>query len=275
MHNNIMAAGFQEDSSTQCLGPGRIQQGRSRFLWYIDTKPNGEGLKKSILSGPYIPSTVLVQAVASTERLWISIGKLRTGESMNVQDVKTNSSGNLGRCYFSRMENQWTEQGVPLQAEQADWLADTDEEIDEQELEAHYSFMAKIQEVLPEEIQYQQNNLETESNEDDEYVKSLEKEFTELESEKADFFKAIYVLLLEEVLSKGMLQIHLDSFSTSKYETPKVSQDFLTMIQRNLQAQVISCPVRDRGTKFLNKTLHAYFKEEGIEHQTSTPRTPE
>ncbi|GJS49455.1 retrovirus-related pol polyprotein from transposon TNT 1-94 [Tanacetum coccineum] len=160
-------------------------------------------------------------------------------------------------------------------AEQADWLADTDEEIDEQELEAHYSFMAKIQEVLPEEIQYQQNNLETESNEDDEYVKSLEKEFTELESEKADFFKAIYVLLLEEVLSKGMLQIHLDSFSTSKYETPKVSQDFLTMIQRNLQAQVISCPVRDRGTKFLNKTLHAYFKEEGIEHQTSTPRTPE
>ncbi|GKG28380.1 hypothetical protein Tco_0406707, partial [Tanacetum coccineum] len=37
-----------------------------------------------------------------------------------------------------------TEQGVPLQAEQADWLEDTDEEIDEQELEAHYSYMAKI-----------------------------------------------------------------------------------------------------------------------------------
>ncbi|GJR06813.1 retrovirus-related pol polyprotein from transposon TNT 1-94 [Tanacetum coccineum] len=28
------------------------------------------------------------------------------------------------------------------------------------------------------------------------------------------------------------------------------------------------------GTEFLNKTLHAFFKEEGIEHQTSTPRTP-
>nr|GEZ04263.1 hypothetical protein [Tanacetum cinerariifolium] len=38
------------------------------------------------------------------------------------------------------------EQGVPLQAEQYDWLADTDEEIDEQELEARYSYMAKIQE---------------------------------------------------------------------------------------------------------------------------------
>ncbi|GKB37759.1 retrovirus-related pol polyprotein from transposon TNT 1-94 [Tanacetum coccineum] len=39
------------------------------------------------------------------------------------------------------------EQGVPLQAEQSDWLADMDEEIDEHELEAHYSYMAKIQEV--------------------------------------------------------------------------------------------------------------------------------
>nr|GFC14544.1 hypothetical protein [Tanacetum cinerariifolium] len=39
------------------------------------------------------------------------------------------------------------EQGFPLQAEQYDWLADTDEEVDEQELEAHYSYMAKIQEV--------------------------------------------------------------------------------------------------------------------------------
>nr|GEY72417.1 copia protein [Tanacetum cinerariifolium] len=39
------------------------------------------------------------------------------------------------------------EKGVPLQAEQYDWLADTDEEIDEQELEAHYSYMENIQEV--------------------------------------------------------------------------------------------------------------------------------
>ncbi|GKA71982.1 ribonuclease H-like domain-containing protein [Tanacetum coccineum] len=30
-----------------------------------------------------------------------------------------------------------------------------------------------------------------------------------------------------------------------------------------------------KGTEFLNKTLNAFFKEEGIEHQTSTPRTCE
>ncbi|GJZ80786.1 hypothetical protein Tco_0645780 [Tanacetum coccineum] len=40
------------------------------------------------------------------------------------------------------------EKGVPLRVEQSDWLDDTNEEIDEKELEAHYSFMAKIQEVV-------------------------------------------------------------------------------------------------------------------------------
>ncbi|GJS73511.1 retrovirus-related pol polyprotein from transposon TNT 1-94 [Tanacetum coccineum] len=46
---------------------------------------------------------------------------------------------------------------------------------------------------------------------------------------------------------------------------------------RTIVRLVIRCVIvrTDRGTEFLNKTLHAYFKEEGIEHQTSTPRTPE
>ncbi|GKD68377.1 hypothetical protein Tco_1322467 [Tanacetum coccineum] len=39
------------------------------------------------------------------------------------------------------------EKGVQVQVEQSDWLAYMDEEIDEQELEAHYSYMAKTQEV--------------------------------------------------------------------------------------------------------------------------------
>nr|GFA69781.1 putative ribonuclease H-like domain-containing protein [Tanacetum cinerariifolium] len=43
---------------------------------------------------------------------------------------------------------------------------------------------------------------------------------------------------------------------------------------RILQALVITVRI-DRGTEFLNKTLNAFFKEEGIEHQTSTARTPE
>ncbi|GJZ12570.1 hypothetical protein Tco_0547800 [Tanacetum coccineum] len=343
MHNNIMVAGSKD--LPPMLGPGRYSQWRSRFLWYIDTKINGEGLTKCILSGPYVPSTVLVQAVAATEgnhavlqhttietvlnmtpenkehfqyekeaifllltgigdeiystvdacntanEMWIAIEKLQQGESLNVQIIskvqsistscaaqpysenkyllkhqnpqRTNATSSfktkfiyprqgkeiakpvtpqsetvsdedndpeqaqmdkemqknlaLLAKYFKKLykptnnnlrtssnprnktedtpprynnDNQsgqfgnqrkitvagaretvgdsWkpkrvkdytyhkekmmmckqVEQGVPLQVEQADWLEDTDEEIDEQELEAQYSFMAKIQEVL-------------------------------------------------------------------------------------------------------------------------------
>nr|GEZ52997.1 retrovirus-related Pol polyprotein from transposon TNT 1-94 [Tanacetum cinerariifolium] len=62
-------------------------------------------------------------------------------------------------------------------------------------------------------------------------------------------------------------------FLRSKDETPEVLKDFLTMIQRNLQAPVITVRT-DKDTEFLNKTLNAFFKEKGIEHQTSTTRTP-
>nr|GFA28037.1 hypothetical protein [Tanacetum cinerariifolium] len=63
-------------------------------------------------------------------------------------------------------------------------------------------------------------------------------------------------------------------FLRFKDETPEVLKEFLMMIQRNLQAPVNTVRT-DRGTEFLNKTLNAFFKEEGIEHQTSTARTPE
>ncbi|GJZ91572.1 hypothetical protein Tco_0663499 [Tanacetum coccineum] len=71
------------------------------------------------------------------------------------------------------------EQGVQLQAEQADWLEDTDEEIDEQELEAHYSFMAKIQEVLPEESSSTDQPLEQVQNNDENNVFANERRHSE------------------------------------------------------------------------------------------------
>ncbi|GKA12495.1 retrovirus-related pol polyprotein from transposon TNT 1-94 [Tanacetum coccineum] len=76
--------------------------------------------------------------------------------------------------------------------------------------------------------------------------------------------------------SKGRLNLlHMDlcgpmrvaSINGKRYildETLEVLKDFLMMIKRNLQALVISIRT-DRGTEFLNKTLNAFFKEEGIE----------
>ncbi|GJX69460.1 retrovirus-related pol polyprotein from transposon TNT 1-94 [Tanacetum coccineum] len=63
-------------------------------------------------------------------------------------------------------------------------------------------------------------------------------------------------------------------FLRSKDKTPKVLIDFLKLVQRGLHAQVRTVRT-NKGTEFLNKTLHEYFAQEGIKHETSTARTPE
>ncbi|GJX04367.1 hypothetical protein Tco_0190283 [Tanacetum coccineum] len=65
MHNNIMAAGLRD--CPPMLAMGRYAQWRSRFLRYIDTRPNGDALRKCILEGPYTPSTVIILVVPVTE----------------------------------------------------------------------------------------------------------------------------------------------------------------------------------------------------------------
>nr|GFA04227.1 integrase, catalytic region, zinc finger, CCHC-type, peptidase aspartic, catalytic [Tanacetum cinerariifolium] len=60
----------------------------------------------------------------------------------------------------------------------------------------------------------------------------------------------------------------------SKDDTLEVLIDFLRLVQRGLQAQVGTVQT-DKGTEFLNQTLHAYFAAEGIQHQMSVARTPE
>nr|GEW84958.1 hypothetical protein [Tanacetum cinerariifolium] len=65
MHNNIMAAGSRD--RPPMLATELYPQWQSRFLRYIDTRPNGDALRKCILSGLYKPTTVLVQAVDATD----------------------------------------------------------------------------------------------------------------------------------------------------------------------------------------------------------------
>nr|GEU90421.1 hypothetical protein [Tanacetum cinerariifolium] len=142
MHNDIMEAGSRD--RPPMLAPGRYPQWRLRFLRYVDTRPNGEALRKCILNGPYKPTTILVQAVEATDdspavhehttvetptnmspenkayflaekeaihliptgirddiystvdacqttqEMWEAIERLQQGESLNIQDVKTN-----------------------------------------------------------------------------------------------------------------------------------------------------------------------------------------
>nr|GEU90396.1 hypothetical protein [Tanacetum cinerariifolium] len=62
-------------------------------------------------------------------------------------------------------------------------------------------------------------------------------------------------------------------FLRSKDETPQVLIDFFKLVRRGLHAQVRTIQT-DKGTKFSNKTLHEYFAQEGIEHQTSVSQRP-
>ncbi|GJS64193.1 hypothetical protein Tco_0678757 [Tanacetum coccineum] len=112
------------------------------------------------------------------------------------------------------------DKGVPLQAEQANCLEDTDEEIDEQELEARYSYMSKIQEVPTansgtdtKPLEKTQNDsfkfvpeLKQEMHADLKYVESLEKEIDELESDK-EKFSNMYDLLLQECVSQDVMYL--------------------------------------------------------------------
>ncbi|GJU23760.1 retrovirus-related pol polyprotein from transposon TNT 1-94 [Tanacetum coccineum] len=149
MHNNIMAAGSRD--RPPMLAIGRYAQWRSRFLRYIDTRPNGDALRKCILKGPYTPTIVTTPAVPATEdspavpeqttvetvmnmtpenrahfesekeaihliltgigdeiystvdacqtaqEMWEAIERLQQGESLNIQDVKTNLFWEFGQ----------------------------------------------------------------------------------------------------------------------------------------------------------------------------------
>ncbi|GKA67235.1 hypothetical protein Tco_0767043 [Tanacetum coccineum] len=65
MHNNIMAAGSRDH--LPMLATRRYAQWRSRFLRYIDIRPNGDALRKCILEGPYTPSIVIFPVVPATD----------------------------------------------------------------------------------------------------------------------------------------------------------------------------------------------------------------
>nr|GEV34932.1 hypothetical protein [Tanacetum cinerariifolium] len=94
------------------------------------------------------------------------------------------------------------EQGVLLQPEQYDWLADTDEEIDKQELEAHYSYMAKIQENEQNDVESDDErvalaNLKLDVDENKKIQKQLKKANTTLAQELKE---------CKAILAKTMVQ---------------------------------------------------------------------
>ncbi|GJU50447.1 integrase, catalytic region, zinc finger, CCHC-type containing protein [Tanacetum coccineum] len=86
----------------------------------------------------------------------------------------------------------------------------------------------------------------------------------------------LYSITLQDSTTPNPICLMVKATSSqawSKEETPGVLINFLPHVQRGLHAQVTTVRT-DKGTEFLNKTLHAYFAKEGIRHEMSTARIP-
>ncbi|GJW07209.1 retrovirus-related pol polyprotein from transposon TNT 1-94 [Tanacetum coccineum] len=65
MHNDIMAAGSRD--RPLMLAIGRYAQWQSRFMRYVDTRPNSVALRKCIPQGPYILSEIKIPRQLATD----------------------------------------------------------------------------------------------------------------------------------------------------------------------------------------------------------------
>ncbi|GJZ27719.1 hypothetical protein Tco_0572366 [Tanacetum coccineum] len=64
MHNDIMAVGYRE--CPPILGTRIYAQWQSRFLRYVDNKPNLKELRQCIFDSPYVMSEITVPAKPAT-----------------------------------------------------------------------------------------------------------------------------------------------------------------------------------------------------------------
>nr|GEV47911.1 hypothetical protein [Tanacetum cinerariifolium] len=393
------------------LATGRYAQWQSRFMRYVDTKPNGESLNKCILQGPYkisnliilgqhaidespvvpelsVPETFLnifpenkahydgeakaihliligigddiystVDACKIAHDMQISIKRLQQGESLNKQDEKTSCFGNLADS-LQEMENQtssntinknvdtspWykndnqtrpfrnqrivtvtgaseiigskvlhqtgiqcfnckefrpfakecrkikrakdysyhkekmllckqAEKGVSLQDEQSDWLEDTNEEIDEQELEACYSFMAKIHEVLPGDSRSDANPLEKVQYDADYNVFSNERQHSEQPKSINDAYS-------NRTQDRYLGALHDKEVKLAKYKTYKdctIENDTLELQDLKAQLQdknIAISELKKLIEKCKGKSVETKFDKPFVVRQPNAQRIP-
>ncbi|GJV54212.1 retrovirus-related pol polyprotein from transposon TNT 1-94 [Tanacetum coccineum] len=151
------------------------------------------------------------------------------------------------------------EAGVQLNAEQADWKDDTDDESEEQELEAHYMYMAQLQEVTPDPVDnsgpiFDDEPMHKVQNNNDNYnVFAMENEHPEQPESSND----IYLFFCDPKTK------HLGSSLIS-----------YTLVQRGLHAQGDTVRT-DKGHGNLNKISSCIpLQKRNLDTKTSSARTP-
>ncbi|GKD71153.1 hypothetical protein Tco_1325243 [Tanacetum coccineum] len=140
---------------------------------------------------------------------------------------------------------------VHLNAEQADWKDDTDDESKDQELEAHYMYMAQIQEVTPDPVDnsgpiFDDEPMHKVQNNNDNYnVFAMENEHPEQPESSNDIYLA----------EQGDTNITIDSLDIC-YDRDQDDQDDTDELDQEIQK--LKCEINDNNNR--NKFLESSNK---------------
>ncbi|GJX63218.1 retrovirus-related pol polyprotein from transposon TNT 1-94 [Tanacetum coccineum] len=156
------------------------------------------------------------------------------------------------------------EAGVQLNAEQADWKDDTDDESEDQELEAHYMYMAQIQEVTPDPVDnsgpiFDDEPMHKVQNNNDNYnVFAMENEHPEQPESNNDIYLAEH----------GDTNITIDSldicYDRVQDDTDDLDQerDLLASLIQKLKCEIDDSKNQNKFLESLNKALVDKLKGE-------------
>ncbi|GJR34641.1 hypothetical protein Tco_1210325 [Tanacetum coccineum] len=159
------------------------------------------------------------------------------------------------------------EAGVQLNAEQADWKDDTDDESDDQELEAHYMYMAHIQEVTPDPVDnsgpiFNDEPMHKVQNNNDNYnVFAMENEHPEQPESSNDIYLAEHG---DTNITIDSLDICYDRDQDDQDDTDDLDQerDLLASLIQKLKCEIDDSKNRNKFLESSNKALVDKLKGE-------------
>ncbi|GKB63264.1 gag-pol polyprotein, partial [Tanacetum coccineum] len=159
------------------------------------------------------------------------------------------------------------EAGVQLNAEQADWKDDTDDESEEQELEAHYMYMAQLQEVTPDPVDnsgpiFDDEPMHKVQNNNDNYnVFAMENEHPEQPESSNDIYLAEHG---DTNITIDSLDICYDRAQDDQDETDDLDQerDLLASLIQKLKCEIDDSKNRNKFLESSNKELVDKLKGE-------------
>nr|GEU90225.1 hypothetical protein [Tanacetum cinerariifolium] len=193
-------------------------------------------------------------------------------------NLRTSSNTNRANQDNSLWINKSEEVGIPLNAEQADWRDDTDDddELEDQELEAHYMYMAQLQEFSPDVADsgpiFDDEPLQKVSNDDHYNVFAMESVHPEQSKSVHDTYP----------IEQDAQNVIIDSLDMI-YDIEEIDQNdddndlakergLLASLIEKLKCEIDESKNRNKFLETSNKVLIENLKE-GILHQTSVART--